>query len=286
MQTTSSERGAYQGRQVALLTQHGKEQVIASVLDVALGCRVGLVAGYDTDLLGTFTRDIPRAGTQLKAARIKARLGMDLAGLPIGVASEGSFGADPFTGIFSWNVEMIIWIDDMLDIEVIGVASGTTSCSHLLTANWKEAESFSCTAGFPEHGLVVRPQYEDDPRIRKGITNWETLHEAFRWACGEASNGCAFLETDMRAHMNPTRMNMIGQAAQDLADKLCTFCPTCGTPGFQLAERVPGLPCEDCGAPTQEAQADIHRCAKCGHQVTVEHHPMSASASRCNFCNP
>ena len=69
MQTTSGEGGAYPGRQVALLTQHGKERVIAAALEPALGCRVERVAGYDTDLLGTFTRDIPREGTKLEAAR-------------------------------------------------------------------------------------------------------------------------------------------------------------------------------------------------------------------------
>lgn len=281
-----SGKSVYSGSTVALLTQHGKERVIAPVLDVALGCRVGRVAGYDTDLLGTFTRDIPRAGTQFDAARKKARLGMDLAGMPIGIASEGSFGADPFTGMFSWNVEMIVWIDDTLGIEVVGVASGKTSFSHLLTENWEQAETFARTAGFPEHGLVARPQHEDDPRIRKGIADWEALREAFRWACGEASNGRAFLETDVRAHMNPTRMEMIGQAAQDLACRLCTLCPTCDAPGFQLAERVPGLPCEDCGTPTREARAEIHRCVRCGYQVTVVRPEKAASAGRCDFCNP
>ena len=281
-----SGKSVYSGSTVALLTQHGKERVIAPVLDVALGCRVGRVAGYDTDLLGTFTRDIPRAGTQFDAARKKARLGMDLAGMPIGIASEGSFGADPFTGMFSWNVEMIVWIDDTLGIEVVGVASGKTSFSHLLTENWEQAETFARTAGFPEHGLVARPQHEDDPRIRKGIADWEALREAFRWACGEASNGRAFLETDVRAHMNPTRMEMIGQAAQDLARRLCTLCPTCDAPGFQLAERVPGLPCEDCGTPTREARAEIHRCVRCGYQVTVVRPEKVTSAGRCDFCNP
>lgn len=286
LQAALSVGSAYQDRQVALLTQHSKERVIASVLDVVLGCRVVRVAGYDTDLLGTFTRDISRVGTQFKAAQIKARLGMDLAGFPIGIASEGSFGADPFTGMFSWNVEMIVWIDDTLGIEMVGVASGKGSFSHLLAETWEQAETFARTAGFPEHGLVARPQHEDDPRIRKGIADWETLREAFRWACGEASNGCAFLETDVRAHMNPTRMEMIGQAAQDLARKLCTLCPTCDAPGFQLDERVLGLPCEDCGAPTREARANIHRCARCSHQVTVECQEKAASASRCEFCNP
>lgn len=74
MPMTSSEVGLYRGRHVALLTQHGKEHVIAQVLDIALGCRVEQVAGYDTDLLGTFAQDITRAGTQIGAARKKARM--------------------------------------------------------------------------------------------------------------------------------------------------------------------------------------------------------------------
>jgi len=53
-----------------------KERVIAPVLEPALGCQIELVDGFDTDQLGTFTRDIPRDGTQLEAARKKARIGM------------------------------------------------------------------------------------------------------------------------------------------------------------------------------------------------------------------
>ncbi|MHB1676458.1 MAG: DUF6671 family protein [Sulfuriferula sp.] len=278
-------KSIYRGSTVALLTQHGKEKAIAPLLASAIDCQVVPVGGFDTDQLGTFTRDIPRPGTQLEAARKKARIGMRLANLSLGLASEGSFGPDPFTGMLSWNVEMIVWIDETLDIEVVGIASGTTNFAHLLTANREQAEAFARTAGFPQHGLVVRPQHEDDPRIRKGIADWETLHEAFRWACDEADNGCAFLETDMRAHMNPMRMEIIAQATRDLAHKLCILCPVCNTPGFQIVERVPGLPCEDCGIPTREARADTHRCARCGHQVTVDR-PEKAAASRCNRCNP
>ena len=166
MQMISGEDGVYSGRPVALLTQHGKERVIAAALEPVLGCRVERVTGYDTDLLGTFTRNIPRVGTQLEAARRKARLGMDLSGLPLGVASEGSFIPDPFTGMFPWNVEFMIWIDDERGLEIVGVAQGKTNCAHVLTANWQEAEAFARQAGFPEHHLVVRPEGEDDPRIR------------------------------------------------------------------------------------------------------------------------
>ena len=280
------ENAIYKGSSVALLTQHDKEKVVAPLLAAAIGCEVTLVTGFDTDQLGTFTRDIPRAGTQIEAARKKARIGMELAHLPLGLASEGSFGPDPFTGMFPLNVEMLVWIDDTLEIEVVGMASGKTNFSHLLTANWEQAEVFARAAGFPEHGIIVRPRHEDDLRVRKGIADWESLREAFLWACDEADNGCAFLETDVRAHKNPMRMDIIASATQDLTRKLCTPCPICNTPGFQIVERVSGLPCEDCGAPTREARADIHRCARCGHQVARERLEKAAPAGHCDWCNP
>ena len=66
--TTSS----YYNQRVALLTKHAKEDVIALTLKKLLGCSVEKVDGFDTDLLGTFTRDIARDGNQLEAARKKA----------------------------------------------------------------------------------------------------------------------------------------------------------------------------------------------------------------------
>ncbi|BBP02300.1 DUF6671 family protein [Sulfuriferula nivalis] len=282
----STKKSIYSGSSIALLTQHGKEKVIAPVLAAAVECQVMLVSGFDTDQLGTFTRDIPRLGSQLEAARKKARMGMELAGASLGIASEGSFGPDPYTGMFLWNVEMIVWIDDTLGIEVVGIASGKASLFHQLTTSWEEAEKFAYKAGFPEHGLVVRPQHQDDARIRKGITDWETLHEAFQWACSEAENGSAFLENDVRAHMNPTRMEVIAEAARDLAHKLNALCPSCSSPGFQMADHIFGLPCENCGIPTQEARADIHRCVRCSYEVTVPSLEKKAPAGRCGFCNP
>ena len=276
----------YRGRSVALLTQHGKESVIAPVLDVALACRVGLVTGFDTDLLGTFTRDVARAGTQLDAARRKARIGMERSGLPVGCASEGSFGPDPMVGMFPWNVEFLIWIDDGLGIEVVGVAQGKTNFAHVLTASWEETEAFARRAGFPGHRLAVRPEREDDPRIRKGIADWPSLEDSVRWALALAANRRAFIETDMRAFANPMRMENIRLATEDLARKLRSSCPLCGTPGFHLEARVPGLPCEVCGAPTRDYLAEIYLCRKCGHRTRLERTITSASAAHCHYCNP
>lgn len=284
---TSREISIYLGQQVALLTQHGKERVIADVLEPVLGCRVERVAGYDTDLLGTFTRDIPRAGTQLNAARRKARIGMELAGLPLGLASEGSFGPDPFTGMFPWNVEFLIWIDDRIGIEVVGIAQGKTNSDHVLTASWEETEAFALRAGFPEHHLVVRPKGEDDPRIRKGLADWADLQAAFAWALDQSESRCVFIETDMRAYANPTRMDNIRLAAEELARKLSSFCPACGTPGFWIVKHLTGMPCEACGAPTRETRADVYGCYKCPHQVTLERADRAyADPVRCDYCNP
>lgn len=277
----------YAGSRIALLTQHGKERVIAPVLDAALGCRVERVGGFDTDQLGTFTRDIPRAGNQLEAARRKARIGMELSGLPLGLASEGALGADPMVGLLPWNVELLLFIDDVRGIEVVGMAQQATRFAHLLTGDWDAARRFAREAGFPEHHLVVRPQGDDDPRIDKGIATWAALEAAFLRARGQAQNGLVFLENDARAHAHPTRMGTISLAAEDLAARLNSRCPACGTPGFWVVKREADLPCADCGAPTREIRADVYGCPKCDHRETRERAGVEhADPGRCDFCNP
>lgn len=284
---TLSTPADYSGQAVALLTQHGKEQVISPVLEAAIGCQVAHVTGYDTDLLGTFTREIPRAGTQIETARRKARIGMQLAGLPFGLASEGSFGPDPMMGMFPWNVEYLVWIDDLNDIELVGVAQAKANFAHLLARDWATVEPFARRWGFPAHYLVIRPEHENDPRIRKGISSWKELEAGFAWAKDESANGQVLLETDVRAHANPTRMSNIRNAAEDLANKLRSRCPSCSLSGFWIIERIPGLPCADCGSPTRESLAEIHGCVKCPHRLTYERtEGNTADPGRCNFCNP
>lgn len=277
----------YSDQKVALLTQHGKEKVLAPVLEPALGCKLALVTGYDTDQLGTFTRDIPRLGTQIDAARKKARIGMDISGLPLGLASEGSLGADPFVGIFPWNLELLLFIDDIRGIEVMGVAQSNAQSAHLLTGSWVEAESFALQAGFPQQFLVLRPEAKDDPRIRKGISSASELRVAFASALDQAANGQVFLETDARAHANPTRMENISRAAEDLVKRLCSPCPACSTPGFWAVEHIPGLCCADCDAPTREIRAEVYGCVKCEHRETRERTDRQfAEPGHCDYCNP
>jgi len=275
------------GRRVALLTQHGKQAVIAPVLEPGLGCVVEHVTGFDTDRLGTFTREVPRPGTQLEAARRKARKGMELAGLTLGLASEGSFGPDPFTGMCTWNVELLVWIDDTLGIEVVGMAQGVARSGHLLTGDWAALEAFARREGFPQHQLVLRPDSEDDPRVHKDIADWNRLSDCFDAALAQSTQGQVFVELDLRAHANPTRMKLIEQAARDLLQRLRSSCPQCQAPGFWIAEREPGLPCADCGLPTASHRSEVWACVRCAHRSVQPRTDRSTAEPRhCDHCNP
>jgi hypothetical protein len=275
------------GQSVALLTQHGKEKVIAPVLQPGLDCRIRHVTGFDTDQLGTFTRDTPRPGTQLEAARRKARTGMELSGLPLGVASEGSFGPDPFAGLFPWNLELMVWIDDRLGIEVVGTAQGPARSGHLLTGDWEAVRSFAEQVEFPRHHLVLRPEGQNDPRIHKGIADWRRLEAVFADCLAQSSNRQVFVETDLRAFANPTRMQRIEQAAHDLLKRLLSGCPACDSPGYWPTERQPGLRCADCGLPTTVYRSEVWTCVRCDHRCVKERTDRTlAEPGECSHCNP
>lgn len=278
---------AYTDRRAVLLTQHGKETVLAPVLAEAVGCRVERIDGYDTDRLGSFSRDVERIGNQLETARRKARIGMELSGCDLGLASEGAFGPDPFTGFVPWNVELVVLIDDREGLEVAGLAQGAARSLHRRVRDEEGLRTFAREAGFPEHKLMLRPDDEHDPRIRKGLGDWAALSEAFAAASAESAEGWVFVENDLRAFCNPTRMTMIRSAAEDLAARLNSPCPACRTPGFWITGHTPGLPCRLCTAPTRLPKSQTWACLRCAHS---EDHAagsaVDADPLRCDHCNP
>lgn len=68
------------------------------MIEPVLGGVLQRIDDFDTDKLGSFNREIPRAGTQIEAARKKARIGMARTCLRRGLGSEGAFGAGPTPG--------------------------------------------------------------------------------------------------------------------------------------------------------------------------------------------
>lgn len=273
----------YENERIMLLTQHGKERVLAPILLERLGARLELVGGFDTDALGTFTREIPRTSSQIETARRKASVALELSGGRIGLGSEGSFGPGPF-GLGSWNVEIVVLLDAARGIEVVGKAHGPGLHAHGVVRSGDELRDFAQRAGFPDHGLTIRPQGPEGVPLRKGIRDWGALDAAFADAVRESPGG-VFAESDLRAHHHPSRMAMIGLAGRDLADRLATACAACGLPGFGLVESLPGLPCAACGLPTDHARADLYGCVRCAFR---EERPRAGEAdpSHCGHCNP
>lgn len=276
----------YKGERVSFPTLHGKEKVVAPELLQSTGLELVHINTIDTDQLGTFTREIPRYGTQLEAARKKATLGMEISGLSLGLASEGAFSNDPFTGILPWNFEILIFIDTKRELEIIGQFGGPAQSASKSIKTWREVENFLIQAQFPSHHLVIRPDDENHPECQKGINDLNALKLAFHWAMENSTHGKVFLENDLRAHANPTRMGNILNAAKNLCLKLNSLCPECQSPGFHVSQLKKGLPCALCSLPTQQVQAEIWTCPKCKHETLKQLEYKNADPSRCSHCNP
>ena len=276
----------YAGQDVALLTRHGKEALIRPALEPALACRIVHTDAYDTDQLGSFSGDVARLDSQLETAKKKARIGMQLTGAALGLASEGAFVPDPFGGLMPWNAEIVVWLDDLRGLQVVGMAQGPARSMQRSVRWLPELEKFAIEAGFPEHQLLLRPQSENDPRIRKGLKNWQALRQAFRACQIEASNQLVVAEHDLRAFCNPTRQAMIRKASEDLLAKLRSCCPQCSMPGYAITSHRPGLPCRLCGQPTRLALSRSWQCTPCGHHHEERVQTAFADPARCDACNP
>jgi hypothetical protein len=275
------------GAPLALLTRHGKETLLAPILEPALGVRLVHVDSVDTDLLGTFTRETPREGSQRDAARKKARLGAELAGCRFAVASEGAFVTDPWTGMLPWNIEMVLFLDTDTGLEVTGMAQGGTVNRHQSVPDWAGLQAFAASAGFPAHALVMRPGHADHPHVIKGLTTEAALRQAFDETLALSATGEVFVEHDLRAHHHPTRREMIAKAAANLVERLRSLWPACGQPDFWVAELVAGLPCRWCREPTPAIRAERWCCPACQHEdIRPRAGEPFADPSRCGQCNP
>ena len=268
----------YSGQRVALATQHGKERALAPPLLRRLGLVVEPIA-IDTDAFGTFTGTRPRTGTAGETALAKARAGMAATGLQLGLASEGSFGPHPWLPFGAGGVETLAFIDAARGLELtLSSVSRRTNFAHLDVADGMDLAPFLARIGFPAHALVVKGP--DGAVLATGVADMDRL-SGLAWPGNR-------LETDMRAHLNPTRMAAIRALAGRLAARLGTLCPACACPGFGQVDVLRGLPCAACGIATQGVMAIIDGCAACGHSETRPRPDgvTAASPASCDWCNP
>lgn len=286
----SEDRHPYAGRKAVLATMHRKEEAIAPALISTLGLIVESTAGLDTDQLGTFSGEIAREGTMLEVAVRKARLGMSASGALLGLASEGSFGPHPAIPFLPAGMELLVFVDDERGTVVTeSFIVEKTNFDHLVVLPGEVPNEFLQRIGFPEHGLIVRPnEGEVAAALSKGVVDRDGLSQAIAAAAAASLDGRARLETDMRAHLNPTRMQSLAVLAGRLAQRLARRCPSCGAPGFGRTGTRPGLLCEACGEPTEMVVAEIFGCAACDY---TEERPRAdglerAPAQYCPECNP
>lgn len=281
----------FANRVAVLGTMHQKEIAIAPPLETELGLKIIVPDNFNTDIFGTFTRDIKRVGTQIETARLKAEKAIEVTGFKIAIASEGSFIPHPHIPYLPCNREILILLDHENDLEIVAEELSTqTNHSHQIITSVIQAQQFAEKIGFPQHGLVVmlKENPDNQSEIIKGITSEAELIEAVNWGLKNSPTGQVHLETDMRAMHNPTRMQNIAKAAQNLVNKLKSCCPQCGTPGFSITKRIPGLPCAACSAPTLLIQQVIYECQKCQFK-SVQNYPDGeefADPANCMYCNP
>lgn len=280
-------RPPYHRARIAVGTRHGKQDQLAPVFREVLDARLITPPELDTDRFGTFTGERPRPGAALDAARGKARLAMETTGLPLGLASEASYG--PLGG-HGWtgHEEILLFCDDTLGIEVLeGYRTTSVPGSSARVAGYDDVPR-GLVSELPHQALIVRPSGEppDPDRIVKGITDPEALHTAIAAAAELSAEHLAVVEPDLRAHRNPSRQRVLIRLAATLARRLATRCPRCATPGFGRAGTEPGLPCRICATPTPLPRSEIHSCPACAHRIERPVPAAWADPAVCPECNP
>jgi len=278
----------FKGRIAALATMHGKEKVIAPVLK-EIGVNVIVPERLNTDAFGTFTRDIDRAGNQLEAARTKAHAALALTGLDLAIASEGSFGVDPQIPFIQSNLELVLLIDTKNNLEIRGHHRSTeTNMNGSYISTFEEARNLVLKWGFPDHGVIVRKSKRSKYYIYKDIVTHADLEQRVLKLLKRLFTRKIYIETDMRAHRNPTRMQNITKATEDLIKNMKSLCPECNTPGFVVVDVKRGIPCNLCGMSTERPDILVYKCSKCDYlqESPVVDAPTFANAGQCEYCNP
>lgn len=277
----------FHDRNMVIATKHGKEQVIAPLFEDRLRVRPFAAKNLETDTLGTFSGEVERGDDPLETLRKKCLLALEMHPCDLVVASEGSFGPYGPLPFAPADDEWIMYMDTKHQLEVVGrEISLETNFNGRYVENDEQLLSFAHKALFPSHGLIVRNRKDAFDFIAKGIMDHRVLIDAFKMC--KLAFGTVYLETDMRAMYNPSRMKVIGRAAEKLVEKLLSPCPACKIPGFSVSSYQKGLPCSLCGHATDSALCAIYSCDQCGfiQKELFPHGKELEDPMFCNICNP
>jgi len=270
-----------------IATMHAKEQVIAPLLKEAFGMELLLPNQINTDVLGTFTGEVERPGSPIETLRRKCELILKHEDSELAIASEGSFGPHPGAFFIAADEEFVMLKGKQYGLEITGKALSTaTNFSAQKIYNETSLLEFLEKVGFPEHAIILRPSKEIYNNVYKGLQKKEPVLQIFNQFIKE--HGMAYIETDMRAMYNPTRMKVIAEATKSLIQKMKQLCPECALPGFDISDSITGLPCQLCGMPTRSIKSFVYACKGCGYREDRirDNGKISEDPMYCDYCNP
>lgn len=279
----------YERCRIVLTTKHRKQDAIGPAIRELLSAEI-VPFEFDTDTLGTFSGEIAREGTALECVRRKCELGIEYSNADYAIASEGSFGPHPSLPFIPCDYELLYFNDRRRGFCLHeSLISTKTNYRMQSLGSYEELVRFGENAQFPSHALIVRPNVSlDRSVIFKGIQSAYELRRAFEECQRTSSDGNVWVETDMRAHMNPTRMSTIAELAVKLCRRLLEECPACKAPGWGMVGTEKGLLCGYCSFPTEMISSEIHGCVLCDHsEITSRPDGLTfASPKYCGRCNP
>lgn len=279
----------YSGSHFVIATLHKKGQAIAPIFFKKLGVTV-VECAVDTDSLGSFSGEIHRKHGFLETARMKCELGLRQANDKYGLASEGSFGPHPYIPFLMVNVEILYFIDTVRDFHLyLTHTSEKHNYATSVVRSFSELQNFAIKSLFPDHALIVRPNISDNKTIIfKGIQSESGLQEAFDISLSHSVDGAVWVETDMRAHMNPSRMLVIQELAEKMAQRLAAHCPSCLTPGWGFYCKGKKIECSWCHESTLLDKTEIFGCVTCSYQEEKDskNHFVGDLREYCTNCNP
>lgn len=281
----------YQGSRIMLSTKHEKSIAIAPPFLEKLGASV-IEYVVDTDTLGTFSGEVEREGSALTCARRKCEWSLNQLGASVeyAIASEGSFGPHPWMPFLPCDHEILYFIDQVrgFHLHLSHISEKTNYRSQVLSSP-DELDHFALSVGFPSHALMVRPHpWERSLPIFKGLISPHALEDAFRECLKCSEHRAVCVETDMRAHLNPSRMRVIGELASMFCARLSALCPRCASPGWGRTRDEKGLRCMDCGSETEWVQSEIFSCVLCDYEERRGRGDAKKAADpeHCAYCNP
>lgn len=278
----------FENKTFSVATKHKKEIVFSNVF-TQLGLSFIPAPEIDTDILGTFTGEVERKYSPLETAVHKAKLlAAQINDVDFIIANEGTFGPHPYIPFVASDSEVIVLYDTKKEnYFYIHDVSTETNFAEKEIATFEQLHDFLEQVKFPSHALIVSAISNNGVQhFEKAIQDINVLKESINRLVAISKNGLVKVQTDMRAHLNPTRMNFIKQCAEKFINELKCLCPQCNYPQFKIKRTERGLPCYNCNTPTQSIKKYIYECVNCNYIEEKRNDKEFEDPMYCEICNP